>query len=214
MTPGCSAFALLMCALLAQGQDIAITHVTVVDTETGRAQRDMTVIISGDHISAVGESRRLRPPRGAQVVNGRDKFLIPGLWDMHVHMRANWDPKAVDTSAWTFYAPNFIANGVTGVRSMWDILPAIQKLRADDCLGPRGGASHGHLRQHAGWSASFATWRDRLRRCPTGPRGRGPDETRRIRLCEGLLGPVARCLFRHRRRGQEGRSSVRGPRAE
>lgn len=135
MTPGCSAFALLMCALLAQGQDIAITHVTVVDTETGRAQRDMTVIISGDHISAVGESRRLRPPREAQLVNGQDKFLIPGLWDMHVHLRANWDPKAVDTSAWTFYAPNFIANGVTGVRSMWDILPAIQKLRADIASG-------------------------------------------------------------------------------
>jgi imidazolonepropionase-like amidohydrolase len=129
------ALALLTCAALAQAQDLAITHVTVIDTETGRAGRDMTVVISGEHIAAVGESRRLQPPRGAQTVDGQGKFLIPGLWDMHVHMRANWDPAAVDTSAWTFYAPNFVANGVTGVRSMWDILPTVQKMRAEIASG-------------------------------------------------------------------------------
>jgi imidazolonepropionase-like amidohydrolase len=127
--------ALLTCAVLAQGQDLAITHVTVIDTRTGRAQRDMTVLISGDHIAAVAESRRLQPPRGAQTVDGQRKFLIPGLWDMHVHMRANWDRAAIDAAAWTFYAPNFIANGVTGVRGMWDMLPTIQKLRAEIASG-------------------------------------------------------------------------------
>lgn len=86
------ASALLTCAVLAQGQDLAITHVTVIDTETGRAQRDMTVLISGERAT-------------------------------------------IDTAAWTFYAPNFIASGVTGVRGMWDILPTIQKLRAEIASG-------------------------------------------------------------------------------
>ncbi len=130
-----AAIALLTCAALAQGQDLAITHVTVIDTEAGRAQRDMTVLISGDHIAAVAESRRLQPPRGARTVDGQGKFLIPGLWDMHVHMLATWDRAAIDSAAWTFYAPNFIANGVTGVRGMWDSLPTVQKLRAEIASG-------------------------------------------------------------------------------
>ena len=62
-----------------------ITHVTVIDTITGKELRDETVLISGDRISAVEDSIRLRPEAGAKIVDGRGKYLIPGLWDMHVH---------------------------------------------------------------------------------------------------------------------------------
>jgi imidazolonepropionase-like amidohydrolase len=46
---------------------------------------DMTVVISGDRITEVGSSGRAVIPRGARVVNATGKYLIPGLWDMHVH---------------------------------------------------------------------------------------------------------------------------------
>lgn len=62
---------------------IAITHVAVVDTDKGTTAADMTVLIDGDRITAVDKTP---PPKGAQVVDGRGKFLIPGLWDMHTHL--------------------------------------------------------------------------------------------------------------------------------
>jgi imidazolonepropionase-like amidohydrolase len=86
---------------------IYVTHVTVIDTETGKESQDRTVVISGDRISEVRDSKGVKPPPDAKVVDGTGKYLIPGLWDMHVH---SWNYEA------TF--PIYIANGVTGVRDM------------------------------------------------------------------------------------------------
>ena len=68
---------------------IYITHVTVIDTESDKEDRDRTVIISDDRISAVRDSKDLKPPKGAKVFEGTNRYLIPGLWDMHVHMRGS-----------------------------------------------------------------------------------------------------------------------------
>ena len=87
---------------------IYITHVTVIDTDTGNEAADQTVMISGDKISDVAKSRNLAVPLNARTVNGRGKYLIPGLWDMHVH---TWDYEST--------YPLYIANGVTGVREMF-----------------------------------------------------------------------------------------------
>lgn len=88
----------------------------------------MTVVITGDRITDLGESGSIGVPKGAQVVDATGKFLIPGLWDMHVH----W----YDTD----YLPIFIANGVTGIRVMWGF-PINHKWRkeidAGRLLGPR-----------------------------------------------------------------------------
>jgi imidazolonepropionase-like amidohydrolase len=62
-----------------------ITHVTVIDTENGKKIQDRSVIVSGDRISEVRDSKGTKPPAGATIVDGRGKYLIPGLWDMHVH---------------------------------------------------------------------------------------------------------------------------------
>jgi hypothetical protein len=86
---------------------LALTHVTVIDTTGAPANPDMTVVITGDRIAEVGKSEAIRPPKNAETVNATGKFLIPGLWDMHVH----WYEKD--------YLPLFIANGVTGVRQMF-----------------------------------------------------------------------------------------------
>ena len=70
-------------SLLLAAALVAITHVAVVDVEHGTAQADLTVVINGDRIVSV--DKKPAPP-GAQVVDGRGKFLIPGLWDMHTHL--------------------------------------------------------------------------------------------------------------------------------
>jgi amidohydrolase family protein len=92
----------------AVGSTIYITHVTVIDTETGKEAQDRTVVISGERISDVGDSKRLRAPAGAKVVDSTGKYLIPGLWDMHVH-----------GTSFDATLPLYIANGVTGVREMF-----------------------------------------------------------------------------------------------
>lgn len=98
---------------------IYITHVTVIDTETGKELQDRTVIISRDRIAEVKDSRELKPQAGAKVVDGTGKYLIPGLWDMHVH-RTEYES--------TY--PMYLVNGVTGVREMAGPFDA-NKFRSD-----------------------------------------------------------------------------------
>ena len=111
----------------------AITHVTVIDVATGARLRDRTVVVRGNRIAAMGRSARARVPRDARVVDGRGKYLIPGLWDMHVHaLRAGRAP-------WMF--PLFIAAGVTGIRDTGSPLDTLllyrAKVRSGEMLGPR-----------------------------------------------------------------------------
>jgi imidazolonepropionase-like amidohydrolase len=114
---------------------IYITHVTVIDTETGKEAKDRTVIISGERISEVRDGKDVRPPADAKVVDGKGKFLIPGLWDMHVH------PVRVERLDNMF--PMLVANGVLGVRDMGtdmrvaDIDPLRKQIADGSLLGPR-----------------------------------------------------------------------------
>lgn len=87
-------------------QTLAITHVTVIDGTVAPAMDDMTVVIEADRITALGKSRTVTVPRGARVVDGTGKFLIPGLWDMHAHI------------SYPHFLKLQIANGVTGLREM------------------------------------------------------------------------------------------------
>ena len=68
-----------------QSNQLVFTHVTVIDATGAPAQADMTLVITGDSITEIGKAPRIRIPQGAQVVDATGKFLIPGLWDMHVH---------------------------------------------------------------------------------------------------------------------------------
>jgi hypothetical protein len=86
---------------------VVIRHATVIDATGAPARPDMKVTIIGDHIASIAKSSKAALPEGAQVIDAAGKFLIPGLWDMHVH------PTGKD------YLPLFIANGVTGIRIMW-----------------------------------------------------------------------------------------------
>lgn len=85
---------------------IALTHFTVIDCTGGPALADRTVLISEGRIAEIGPANAVAVPPGAQVVDGSGRFLIPGLWDMHVH------------TAGKSYLPLYVGNGVVGVRDM------------------------------------------------------------------------------------------------
>jgi adenine deaminase len=65
--------------------DICIVHVTVIDTASGKENRDRVVTISGDRIAGVVEGSAMAPAGSCRVIDGTGKYLIPGLWDMHAH---------------------------------------------------------------------------------------------------------------------------------
>jgi imidazolonepropionase-like amidohydrolase len=116
---------------------IVINNVSVVDVRSGAVLADQTVILERNHIASVGPSKSAKYPRNAPSVNGHGYFLIPGLWDMHVHLVfGDWFPGAQNITL-----PMLIANGVTGVRDMGSELEAVQawrnEIEAGRLLGPR-----------------------------------------------------------------------------
>ena len=119
------------------GHPLAFTHVTVIDVTGGPPLADMTVLVEDKHIVQLGKSIEVRPPQNAQVVEARGKYLIPGLWDMHVHTAfGDWLPANERVTL-----PLFVANGVTGVRDMGGDLQVLERWRAQieagRLLGPR-----------------------------------------------------------------------------
>lgn len=134
----CLLFALCTAAQTEKGPpQIAITHVTVINPGTSSVLPDMTVVITGDRITAVSSAAGFSPPSNARLINGTGQFLIPGLWDMHVHSAfGDWFPGGRD-----IILPLFIANGVTGVRDMGGDIPVLfgwRKQIADkQIVGPR-----------------------------------------------------------------------------
>ncbi len=86
---------------------LAFTHVNVVDATGAPAKLDMTVLVVGDRIKTIGKAGKVKVPKEAHTMDATGKFLIPGLWDMHVHVL---DEKP--------YLQLFTANGITGIRQM------------------------------------------------------------------------------------------------
>jgi imidazolonepropionase-like amidohydrolase len=108
---------------------LEITDVTVIDTTGAPSKPDQSVVVEGNRISQVGDAKKVHAPKGAQVVNARGLYVIPGLWDMHVHI---WETDR------TF--PMFIANGILGVRNMGGHLDELKRWRVQvvsgELLGP------------------------------------------------------------------------------
>jgi imidazolonepropionase-like amidohydrolase len=108
---------------------LALTNVAIVDTTGSRPGVRATVVISGDRISEIGESDKVSIPSGAQTVDGTGKYLMPGLWDMHMHLSYVSD----------LAFPLLIANGVTGVRDMGGDLDEVDRWREQITKGTRPG---------------------------------------------------------------------------
>lgn len=88
--------------------DLAFTHATVVDVETGDLRSDRTVFLAGNRIVRIVPTAALEPADSTRVVDATGRYLIPGLWDAHVHSAAS--------TGWHF--PLFVAHGVTSVRNL------------------------------------------------------------------------------------------------
>jgi imidazolonepropionase-like amidohydrolase len=122
-----------LCTLLppaARAQEtFAVTHVTVIDGTGSRPKTDQTVLVAGERLVSVANSRKIKLPPDARVIDGSGKFLIPGLWDMHVHM-----------TELPHFSQLCIANGITGVRDMFGFMTNIyaeRKAIAGGQPGPR-----------------------------------------------------------------------------
>jgi cytosine/adenosine deaminase-related metal-dependent hydrolase len=162
------AIGLLAATACARGRaqnTIAITHVSVIDVAAGTTRADNTVLVTGNRISYAGPAASATIPSGATVIDGRGKFLIPGLWDMHVH--------AFVYVFSDFAGPLMIANGVTGARDMGWYVDTARRWRADIAagreVGPRlviGARIDGPVNK-AGFVAHVVTEEDGVRAVDT-----------------------------------------------
>src|SRR5438309_1417260 len=116
---------------------IVITHATVINPSTSSVQPNQTVVITNDRLTSVTGAEKLQSPKNARVIDATGQYLIPGLWDMHVHSAfGDWFPGGRD-----IILPLFIANGVTGVRDMGGDAPVLLEWRKEivdgQIIGPR-----------------------------------------------------------------------------
>lgn len=119
---------------------LVFRNVTLIDMTGEQPKLNTTVVVSGNRISKIG--RNIKIPKNAEIIDASGKFLIPGLWDMHVHLFNNISGN--NTNNKDSYFPLFIANGVMSVRDMWtdpnDIKLAAEwktEIEAGKMLGPR-----------------------------------------------------------------------------
>ena len=110
---------------------LVLTHVRVFDPRTGRVRPDQAILIEGRLVKALGPTESLAVPRAARTIDGHGRVVIPGLWDMHVHL-------ALEGRA---AAAQYAAHGVTTVRDMGGSVEAIDSLRraiaSGSLVGPR-----------------------------------------------------------------------------
>ena len=126
------------CAALAASDpaasDFLMTHITMVDVETGTLTRGQSVLIAGNRIAEIGTT--ISAPEGTPEFDANGAYLIPGLWDAHVHIFSS--PTEPDTAL-----PLYLINGVTGIRDMGALWPIKEQLalqaqiEAGEPLGPR-----------------------------------------------------------------------------
>ena len=114
--------------------DHLIRDVHVVDVETGVVKEDQDILLRDGVIAQVGDAPVDAP--GAEVLEGSGGYVIPGLWDSHVHVFSSLaEPGAA--------FPLYILNGITSIRDMGGLLPLDEIKRiataveAGELMGPR-----------------------------------------------------------------------------
>ncbi|HEX6433348.1 MAG TPA: hypothetical protein VFZ87_03870, partial [Gemmatimonadales bacterium] len=93
---------------------VAFVDVTVVPMDRERTIPHTTVVVQGDRILTVGPVAKVTVPSGAARVNGKGKFLLPGLAEMHAHIPGGQAPDSVVERTLFLY----VAGGITTIRGM------------------------------------------------------------------------------------------------
>jgi imidazolonepropionase-like amidohydrolase len=66
---------------------LVFIHANLFDSESAQMLPNRTVVITGNHITAVGADGQVQLPKNAETIDAKGKTLMPGLWDMHVHVQ-------------------------------------------------------------------------------------------------------------------------------
>jgi len=115
--------------------DAIIRHVTIIDVEAAKAVAGQAVVLKGDDIVAVGADAAIAKGwRAGRTIEGKGRYLIPGLWDMHVHFGGG--PDLIEENK--ALLPLYVANGITTIRDASGDLP-------DQVLTWRGEIAGGKL---------------------------------------------------------------------
>jgi imidazolonepropionase-like amidohydrolase len=91
---------------------LVITNANIVDVINNKIESDRLLAISGDTIEAIDDASKVKNYKADRYVNATNKYIIPGLWDMHIHLRGG-DSLIYPNKK---LLPLFLANGVTTVR--------------------------------------------------------------------------------------------------
>jgi len=127
----------LLLAILAQSaiaDSVAVINVNVIPMNEETVLEAQTVVVENGVIAAMGSVDRMPVPKDAQVVDGTDRYLMPGLAEMHAHV------PDTGTEELDRYFSLFVANGVTTVRGMLGRPSHLQlrdELVAGEVFGPR-----------------------------------------------------------------------------
>jgi imidazolonepropionase-like amidohydrolase len=129
------AFLFCSCSKNHASTPLAITHVTLIDATGADPKPDVTVLIADQKIQSIAPSSTAQLPSNAQLIDGTNKFLIPGLADFHLHLTGASEP----TGSRDFFLPLLLANGITTVRDMGGYLESLAPLRHEIHSGKRIG---------------------------------------------------------------------------
>ncbi|RYY42580.1 MAG: Xaa-Pro dipeptidase [Sphingomonadales bacterium] len=112
----------------ALAETVAMVGGTLVDGTNGEPIRDSVILIDNDRITAVGTVKSLAVPAGSKVISTEGMTVLPGLWDMHVHLMLNghsdyahWDktyPNRLRDTIMPASAKQLLMAGVTGARDL------------------------------------------------------------------------------------------------
>ncbi len=141
LIPFAVGFGAVAAPLASQDSIVAFTGVTVIPMDRERTIEDQTVVVRGGRIAAVGPTASTQVPAGATRVDGRGRYLIPGLAEMHAHIPTpQVEAQLGDDGG---YAESvlklYVANGVTTIRGMLghpSHLALRERVRAGELLGP------------------------------------------------------------------------------
>ena len=109
----------------------AITNVTIIDALNG-TRENQTVVFKNDSIIKIHNASETT--RGLQTINGKGKFLIPGLWDFHVHL--SYEDSLIEKMP-----ALFLSYGITSVRDtgglLEKLLPIVESMKQPNSVAPR-----------------------------------------------------------------------------
>lgn len=115
------------CSKVYNDELLAIVNVNIIPMDSERILESQTLIVEKTKIIKIGPSSLVKIPKNTRIIEGKDKFLIPGLMDMHVHLEES------DLQL-------FLANGVTTVRNLngdESHLALRRKVAQREILGPK-----------------------------------------------------------------------------